>query len=62
MVAGVSRLKQLLEIFNRQASILNDTTHRVRIDRIVPGDGQNTCPLAHHNMFALANDTESRFL
>jgi hypothetical protein len=51
--------KQLPEGLGSQSSISDDHTHSVRIDRIVPRNGNDTLAIRHHNVFPLASNPES---
>lgn len=48
------RLQEFPERVNRQPSILDDSTHGVRVDWIVPGDSQDPNAVRHYNMLALS--------
>ena len=48
-----------MELFDREPGIANKTTHRERVDWIVPGEGENPLSIGHHDVLALARDPES---
>ena len=45
-----------------EAGVTNNASHRQRVDRIGTWDGENPCPVSHHDMLALADDVKSRLL
>jgi hypothetical protein len=52
----VTTSKQLLERLDRQAGVLHDRAHGLRVDGIVSWDGENADPVGHDDVFALADD------
>src|SRR6266480_7213238 len=54
--------EELPEFLTRKASILSDTAHSVCVDGIVTRDGQDPTTIGHHDVFALANDSETSLL
>jgi hypothetical protein len=51
-------LKQFFESFDGQTSVLDDSTHRKRVDRIVSRDRNEMATIAHYDVFALPQDLE----
>jgi hypothetical protein len=54
--------QELLKLFDGQPCIDDEPTHCVGVDRIVARDGDDTNPIGHHNMLALADYAETGFL
>ncbi len=54
--------KQLPELFNRQPSVLGNTTHGVGIHGIVARDGEDAAAVTHDDVLALTSDAESGLL
>jgi hypothetical protein len=48
-------------LFGRQAGILNDAAHRIRIDRVVARNCEDAATVTHHDVLALADDLETSF-
>lgn len=57
---GGVRSKQPSKLVGREAGGSHDHGHCIRIDRIVPWDGQNAAAIGHHNVFPLAYNSEAR--
>ncbi|OAP91222.1 hypothetical protein A4H96_07870 [Acidithiobacillus ferrooxidans] len=55
-------LKQLSKLFRCQTCVTHNTSKCKSIDRVVAWDGKNACTIGHNNVFALANDAETRLL
>lgn len=58
----VSKLEQPLEFIYAQASILNNSGHRICVYRIRSGNGDNPVTIGHRNVFSLPGNPESCFL
>jgi hypothetical protein len=56
-VGGIS--KQFPERLGSQSSAPDDHRHGIRVDRIVPRNGNDALAIRHHNMFPLASNPES---
>ena len=54
--------QQLLELFGCETCVVNNAPHRISVNRIVPGDSEDSGAIRHDNVFALANDAKSRLL
>ena len=54
--------EQLLELFGCETCVVNNAPHRISVNRIVPGDSEDSGAIRHDNVFALANDAKSRLL
>ena len=54
--------EQLLELLDRQSSILSDAAHSVGVDGVVSRDREDTAPIRHHDVLAFTRDPESGFL
>ena len=59
MYVNATQLEQLPELLNREAGITDDTAHGEGIDRVVTGNGENTLPIGHYDVLALARDPET---
>src|SRR5262245_46345249 len=55
-------LEQLAEFIDRKSRILDNTAHRESLDGVVPGDGDLTGPVGHHDVLALPDNPEPRLL
>ena len=60
MLAGPV-LQELLEFFDGETSVTNDTAHCVFIDRVVAGNRENTTAVTHYNVLTLIDDFETGF-
>ena len=54
-------LKQLFELFWCDAGVPNDAAHGIRVDRVVPGDGEDPRTIGHDDVFAFASNLETSF-
>lgn len=59
LLAGVQFLKQLLKIFNTQASIPRDTAHCKCIHRIMTRNSYDTETIRHNNVLTLTIDPKA---
>jgi hypothetical protein len=57
-----SMLQQSFELVDCQTGITDNCRHRVRIDRIVPGNYNSNWAFGHKDVFALAVDLKTSFL
>lgn len=55
-------LQEPAEFFRRKPGITYNTTHGKRINRIVPGNGQNSGTVGHYDVPALSHDREACLL
>ena len=52
-------LQELLEFFDREASVTDDAAHGVFIDRVVARNRENATPVTHDNVLTLSDDFET---
>ena len=55
-------LQDRAEFLFTEPGIAHDAAHRKCINGIVPGDGDDSHTVGHHDVLALAGDSEARFL
>lgn len=55
-------LQQSLELVDSETGIADDASHRIGIDRIVPGNCEYSLSVSHYGVLTLPSDTKSRFL
>jgi len=51
--------KQRSELLNGEARVVDDSTHRECVDRIVARDSDNSGAVSHDDVFALASDSKA---
>lgn len=54
--------QKLTEFISGESRVANDSTHRKRIHRIMPGDGEDSRSVRHHNVLPLPHHPEASFL
>ena len=54
------RSEKFSELLNGKSGVADNSAHSERIHRIVPWNGQNALTVSHHDMLALAQNTEAR--
>src|ERR1039458_5593726 len=59
---GCSRSKQFSELLDGESGVADNAAHREGIHRVVARNGKNALTVSHHDMFALAQNTETRLL
>ena len=58
---GLDGLQKFAELLDREASIAHDAAHGNGIDRVVARNSENSRPVTHDDMLALAEDNEPGF-
>ena len=58
---GQSELQEFAELLHRKASIACDAAHCDGVNRVVTRNGEDSRPVAHDDVLALAKDSEARF-
>jgi lipoic acid synthetase len=59
---GCSRSEQFSELLDGESGVADNAAHREGIHRVVARNGKNALTVSHHDMFALAQNTETRLL
>src|SRR6266567_4290626 len=60
--ASIVGSQQRAELFDSEAGVADNTAHRNRVHRIVPGDSENARTIAHHYVLSLSQDDEPGLL
>ena len=55
-------LEQFTKLFDRETGVKYDPSHGISVHWIVPGNGQRTPAVSHHDMFSLSSDAKPSFL
>ena len=55
-------LQERAEFLFTEPGIADDAAHRKCVNGIVPGDGDDSYTVGHHDVLALAGDSEAGFL
>ena len=55
-------LKEIIELFGCQTSIVNDAAHRISINRIVARNCEYPPAIAHDHVLTLIHDSETSLL
>lgn len=62
MLAGPLNSQQLLEPFDCEAGVSNNTAHRVFVHRIIARYRDDPSAVSHHDMLTLGGNLETGFL
>lgn len=57
--AALNNRPKLLEFFDGETSVTDDTAHCVFIDRVVARNRENAIPVTHHDVLTLIDDFET---
>ena len=60
-LGGTIRLQQLAKLFDSEPGVADDIAEVKCIDGVVARDSEDTCPVGHNDVLALANHRKSGF-